>query len=287
MPEITRMGGLGVNSMPISDISDRPLTVSSTHVRPFRTSTKRGTMSTETTTTASVVTFTDFVDTVVGTAINGVVSDTALQSVTDAYNALDRSEKGICRASVKSAFDGAMAASDMDAAKSYWMVQSAMHATKPASTTIDADPTDVVQNRISVLLYAARVIGDGSGATVNGADYGTAWVNAVDDVENIPLSDMPDTFRRAVQRVADVPISYGSHDVGAHIWFVMQSHEIGEFVSVGTIATTSSPEFPDAGNALRGRIQARLFPTSGKCTVDGIRPVKRDETPAYGAIRTV
>lgn len=65
-------------------------------------------------------------------------------------------------------------------------------------------------------------------------------------------------------------------DIGKHIAEAFDSVEPGTFLTVAQIRSFKSDEYGDNPPSA-GAISARLFPTSGKCTVEGVEPGKNEK----------
>jgi hypothetical protein len=61
------------------------------------------------------------------------------------------------------------------------------------------------------------------------------------------------------------------HDIGKHIEAAFENVESGTFLTVAEIRKHRSDEYGDNPPSA-GAISARLFPSSGKCTVEGVEP---------------
>jgi hypothetical protein len=72
-------------------------------------------------------------------------------------------------------------------------------------------------------------------------------------------------------------------DIGKHIREAFESREAGEFLTIAEIAKFASSEYPEGNPPSQGAVSARLFPTSGKCTVEGVEPVDKDGSNPKGA----
>jgi hypothetical protein len=73
-------------------------------------------------------------------------------------------------------------------------------------------------------------------------------------------------------------------DVGKHIASAFAGVESGTFLSVAAIAKHKSEEYGD-DHPSQGAVQARLFPSSGKCTVEGVVPQDRTDDSPRGAVK--
>ena len=65
-------------------------------------------------------------------------------------------------------------------------------------------------------------------------------------------------------------------DIGKHIANAFADKESGDFLTVAEIRTARSDEYGDNPPSA-GAISARLFPPSGKCTVEGVVPGENDK----------
>lgn len=77
-------------------------------------------------------------------------------------------------------------------------------------------------------------------------------------------------------------------DIGAHIKEVFEAVEIGEFLPISKIAKAVTSQYGKDGAppASQGAIAARLFPKSGECNLDFVRPEGKDEgRDVKGAVR--
>ena len=61
-------------------------------------------------------------------------------------------------------------------------------------------------------------------------------------------------------------------DIGQHIVEAFADVESGTFLTVAEIRKHDSSQYTSENPASAGAISARLFPKSGKCTVEGIEP---------------
>lgn len=69
-------------------------------------------------------------------------------------------------------------------------------------------------------------------------------------------------------------------DIGEHIKSAFEGVEVGAFLTVGEIVKHVSSEYPEGpeNRPSQGAVAARLFPKSGNCTIENVRP----EGPAQG-----
>lgn len=66
----------------------------------------------------------------------------------------------------------------------------------------------------------------------------------------------------------------GRRDIGKHIVQVFEDLPDGAFLTISAIAKRPTQEYPEA-SASPGAVSARLFPSSGRCTVPGVTPARR------------
>ncbi len=78
-------------------------------------------------------------------------------------------------------------------------------------------------------------------------------------------------------------------DIGAHIRAAFEGVEVGAFLTVGEIVKFVSSEYPEGpeNRPSQGAVAARLFPKSGNCTIEGIRPEGPTQGRSHkGAVKT-
>lgn len=70
-------------------------------------------------------------------------------------------------------------------------------------------------------------------------------------------------------------------DLAAHVAEVISAHESGTFLKISEVAKVSTEAAPN-GLPSQGALAARLFPTSGDCTLAGVEPVPATSTSPKG-----
>ena len=70
-------------------------------------------------------------------------------------------------------------------------------------------------------------------------------------------------------------------DLAAHVAEVISAHESGTFLKISEVAKVSTEAAPN-GLPSQGALAARLFPTSGDCTLAGVEPVAATSTSPKG-----
>lgn len=78
------------------------------------------------------------------------------------------------------------------------------------------------------------------------------------------------------------PFTGTRRDIGKHILHAFEDKNSGDFLTVAQIVATAGPEY-GAGEASPGAVSARLFPKSGKCTLEGVEPVDATDGQPKGA----
>lgn len=231
----------------------------------------------------------------------GVVPSEELTKVTAAYNELDANGKRASKKWAQEEMMKAVQALDGPLARAYSLVTESLVATgKSGSTSTPADPTGAFVNRVVALHLAVneltgnvpeRVSEDWServGKLITElseqvATYRT-WLNT-EPAEGAEKPDAPEVnpvvkqaFKLATGRggVGKASAPSGPRaDIGKHIIEAFAEHPSGHTLKVSEIANFKSSEYPN-GNASQGAVSARLFPKSGKCTVEGIEPIEKD-----------
>jgi hypothetical protein len=68
------------------------------------------------------------------------------------------------------------------------------------------------------------------------------------------------------------PYTGTRRDIGAHIASAFAEVPVGGFLTVGEIVKHVSDQYGEGDRPSQGAVAARLFPKSGNCTIEGIRP---------------
>lgn len=84
---------------------------------------------------------------------------------------------------------------------------------------------------------------------------------------------------------AEPTLAPARRDLGALIEASFDTLQVGEFLTASQIANTV--ELQTGSRPSTGAIVARLFPASGVCTVDNVRPALHPVSQARGAMKVV
>lgn len=190
----------------------------------------------------------------------------------------------------------AMNSRDILAARAYMMVSDNLTAGASGSkgSSTPADPKEAFTQRVQALLLAQTLLAD---QAPEGVTFGEVAVTdeqtdaarallAHEQSEAEDKGDAPEAsnvVKAAVKlatgkaaRVGGAGRSGGTFtgerkDIGKHIAEAFGSVEPGTFLTIAQIRSHKSEEYGDNPPSA-GAISARLFPQSGKCTVEGVEP---------------
>lgn len=220
--------------------------------------------------------------------------------VTTAYRALDQAAKRAAKDKAEADMMDAVQKLDGPLARALSEVRASLIAGGSSkSEKAPADPAAAYVQRMASLRLAVQ-IAEAEAPTVEGRDLGVEIDKLVsesqDDVTKLreynaneaeDKGDAPEVsalvrsaFKLSAGKAAKVRTGGGSSgptgDVAKHVIEAFAEHPSGHELKVSQIANFKSSEYPN-GNASQGAISARLFPPSGKCTIEGVIPVDRDE----------
>jgi hypothetical protein len=248
----------------------------------------------------------DAFNTAVGTAFGnrdettGTVPEADLAAVTSAYRDLDGVKpKNAAKALVGDHLRSAVNELDVIAGKAYMQISEALTAGS-GGTKADrppADPTEALTVRILTLDLARNLVPVPEGADAEkateqaGQRYSELFDSAgayltwsmADEATRGDEPEASSTVKAAVKlalgksaRVGGSGRSGASHDgprgdIGEHIREAFADKASGDFMSVAEIRNFKSTEYGDRQPSA-GAISARLFPTSGKCSLDFVTP---------------
>ncbi len=240
----------------------------------------------------------------------------AIEPVNVQYRALDgvkakNKAKTWLEDSMKAAMMGADgSAPDFQTARSYMQIKDGLSSAKSggASEKAPADPKAAFVQRLAALNLAAQIVAssvpEGVDPAVAGAEvteligslgeqvtsYQTWLANEAEDKGDAP--EVSPVVKQAIKLSTGKSAgrSGGStggprNDVGKHITEAFAGQETGKFLSVAEIAKFTSEEYGADNHPSQGAVQARLFPSSGKCTVEGIVPQDRTDDTPRGAVK--
>jgi hypothetical protein len=236
----------------------------------------------------------------------GEVPADAIGEVNAVYRGLDGIKpKNAAKNWIEDEMKGAITALDIQLARAYSMVKDNLTAAGGAkSERQPADPklafvNKLAAHRLALTLITAPEGVDGDEASAQADDLVAglseqveayrAWAES--DAED--KGDAPDTspvvrtaFKLAAGKASGGGrVSGGSgvrRDIGKHIQAAFSNLDNGAVLTVAEIANTKSEEYGDDVPS-QGAVSARLFPQSGKCTVEGIEPVPAADGKPRGA----
>ena len=227
----------------------------------------------------------------------GVVPEASISAVNEQYRALDgQKPKGAARTFLEEQMLEAVGNLDGVTARSYADLKKSLSAgSGGGSTKTPADPTAAFVQRQATLALASQIVAtqrpEGEGidekvqnlVTESQEQVSTyqAWL----DNEDEDKGDAPEVSPvvRAAFKVAQGKgagggsrgVSTGPRkDIGKHIQSAFADLEAGAVLTIAEIAKHKSSEYPDSPPS-QGAVSARLFPSSGKCTVEGVEPVDK------------
>lgn len=197
----------------------------------------------------------------------------------------------------------AMNALDISLARSYMVIQENLSAgATPKSERTPTDPTEAHVQRVVGLDLARALLVTPEGVSDDAAEraeklYGEvyplaesylAWSSNEDEATRGDEPDVPSFVKNAVKlalgkaaKVGGSRVGGGSssgerHDIGEHIRQAFEGQASGTFLTVAEIRNFKSSEYGDNPPSA-GAISARLFPHSGKCTLDFVKPGQAED----------
>jgi hypothetical protein len=245
------------------------------------------------------------VTTAVGTkADDGSLTEESVQPVQAAYRELDGTKaRNAAKNRMTELMRDAMNANDIFLAKAYMALSDQLTAAKASSEPkAPADPTEAYVQRATILGLATALVEStaGEGVDVTAAQVNVeknvgeatgsaqaylAWVNG-DEATRGDEPEATPVVKAAVKLAQGKAARVGTgrsggtfdgprRDIGKHITSAFSGVESGAFLTVAQIRSAKSDEYGDNPPSA-GAISARLFPSSGNCTVEGITPGMKD-----------
>lgn len=228
----------------------------------------------------------------------GEVSDELVSPVQSAYRDLDgQKAKNQAKGHLNDSMRSAMNEMDISSARAYMVLSDSLTVAAPKTEKAPADPTEAFVQRVATLSLAYSLA---VGTVPDGVDSAAAteqiekaladaqghldtyrtWFEGDSetrgDEPEVP-SIVKSAFKVAAGKAAGVRKSGGStytgerRDIGEHIKQAFADQATGSFLTVAEIRNHKSTEYGDNPPSA-GAISARLFPASGKCTVEGVEP---------------
>lgn len=232
---------------------------------------------------------------------SGVVNDELLEAVTKAYRDLDGVKpKNQAKTLVGERLKDAVNSLDIVSGRAYMLIGEANTAGAGGAKgeKAPADPAEAYVQRLVTLALAQSLVTAPEGVDTAAAaekanaqlaelapkaqEY-LAWtVNEAEDKGDEP--DVPSTVKAAVKLATGKTAKAGGgrsgggstfdgprRDIGKHIAEAFESHNSGDFLTIAEITNFKSAEYGDSKPSA-GAISARLFPPTGKCSLDFVTP---------------
>lgn len=230
----------------------------------------------------------------------GEVPEALLTSAQTEYRNLDGLKaKNAAKKLVEERMREAMNQRDISSARAFMLVSDNLTAGASASKEkAPADPKEAFLQRYTSLVLAAQLVAEEAPegvdpASVNVEDLleSAKALRAYEANEAEDKGDAPEAspvVKAAVKLATGKSARVGGgsragstftgerRDIGKHIAEAFASVEAGQFLTVAEIRKFKSEEYGDNPPSA-GAISARLFPTSGKCTVEGVEPGQNDK----------
>lgn len=192
---------------------------------------------------------------------------------------------------------------DIALARANMMLQENLSAgSTPKSERQPTDPTEAHVQRVVGLDLARALLVQPEGVADDAGDRAEklyaevypvaegylAWFSNENEETRGDEPDAPTFVKNAVKlalgkaaKVGDSRAGGGGgtgerHDIGEHIRQAFEDKDSGTFLTVAEIRTFKSTEYGDNPPSA-GAISARLFPSSGKCTLDFVTPGQNDK----------
>jgi hypothetical protein len=232
----------------------------------------------------------------------GDLSVEALAPAISAYRALDGiAAKNKAKTLLTDKMRDAMSSLDIQLARSYMVVQDNLSAgTTAKAERQPADPTEAyVQRQVGLDLARALIVrpegvADDAEARAEKlysevfpqAEQYLAWSNDESDTKG-DEPDVPAFVKGAVKLAQGKAAKVGGsrvggtssgerHDIGEHIRQAFENVPSGQFLTIAEIRNSKSTEYGDNPPSA-GAISARLFPQSGKCSLEFVTPGQNDK----------
>lgn len=201
--------------------------------------------------------------TVAGTAFRVAKADT--------YRCADKADKASYRAGTKAALEAAIEALDVTALPVLNEILKS-YSTKVAPAPVEVDWDGIISQRVADLRAAIVLLVTGE-ADIEGMPEGRIYTVTEDGIE----ADNEAAISLATIKAG----STKRQPLGQLMAEVAEKSEAGTFYTVAQLAAACSSDDYKAGS---GAVAARLFPSSGTCTLTAWTPVAATSTSPRGAI---
>jgi hypothetical protein len=238
----------------------------------------------------------------------GTLAEAQIASVIKAYQALDGAKaKAKVRAAVEAGVKEALApeSGDIPKARALNTVRTEItksKGSKPAGDKTPSDPTAAFVDQVVGLQLAYSHVTQNvpDGVAEDWQDRATKLAaETVQDVEKLAkytgegeVPEVSGLAKRALKLASGkvkggsgsprTPFTGERHDIGKHILSAFEGKAAGEFLTVAQIVSHKSTEYGD-DTPSPGAVSARLFPRSGKCTLEGVEPIDATDSQPKGA----
>lgn len=238
----------------------------------------------------------------------GTLAEAQIAPVIKAYQGLDGTKsKAAARAAIENGVKEALSpeSGNIPKARALNTVRLAITAAKGGgkkSESTPADPTEAFVQQVVALQLAYGYVTQHAPDNVSddwAERAGKLAQDTVEDVEKLAKytgeGEKPEVSALAQRalKLASGKVSKGSggpkapftgvrHDIGKHILEAFADKADGDFLTVAQIVSFKSSEY-GTETPSPGAVSARLFPKSGKCTLEGISPVDATGDQPKGA----
>lgn len=232
----------------------------------------------------------------------GEVPEALITAAQGEYRAIEGAKgKNAAKKLVEERMREAMNARDISSARAFMLVSDNLTAGASGSKAekVPADPKEAFVQRFNSLSLALALVAqdrpegiDDSRLDVNDLLPQAQALQAYEANEAEDKGDAPDAsavVKAAVKLATGKAARVGGgsratstftgerRDIGQHIKEAFEAAEAGTFLTVAEIRKFESSQYQSASPASAGAISARLFPASGKCTVEGIEPGQNEK----------
>ena len=231
----------------------------------------------------------------------GEVPEALIAAAQTEYRAIDGVKgKNAAKKLVEERMREAMNARDISSARAYMLVSDNLTAGASGSKAekVPADPKEAFVQRFNALSLALALVAqdrpegiEDERLDVNSLIPAAQALQAYEASEAEDKGDAPEAsavvkaaVKLAIGKAARVGATRQAstftgerRDIGQHIREAFESVEPGTFLTVAEIRKFESSQYQAASPASAGAISARLFPTSGKCTVEGVEPGQNEK----------